>query len=155
MRQPPRAGFAGGVRTLLLAAPRRGRGPAGDVKISAGRSAGPVGRQRLFRLSDLGEGLTEAEVLEWKVAVGEVVEVDQIVAEVETAKAVVEVPVPYAGRVLVLHCEPGTVLDVGAPLISVAAAEDAVETADGAGERGFPRYVADWVERPSVLLADP
>jgi pyruvate dehydrogenase E2 component (dihydrolipoamide acetyltransferase) len=93
---------------------------------------------QLFRLPDLGEGLTEAEVLDWKVAVGEAVEVDQIVVEVETAKAVVEVPVPYAGRVLTLHCEPGTVLDVGAPLISVAAVDGAGEpvgTVDGAGER--------------------
>jgi pyruvate dehydrogenase E2 component (dihydrolipoamide acetyltransferase) len=76
-------------------------------------------REHLFRLPDLGEGLTEAEILEWRVRVGDTVEVDQVVVEVETAKAVVEVPVPYAGTVLALHCEAGTVLDVGAPLISV------------------------------------
>jgi 2-oxoisovalerate dehydrogenase E2 component (dihydrolipoyl transacylase) len=81
---------------------------------------------RVFRLPDLGEGLTEAEIVEWKVAVGDTVEVDQVVVEVETAKAAVEVPVPYAGTVLRLHAEPGTVLDVGAPLIEVAAGETAV-----------------------------
>ena len=74
-----------------------------------------------FRLPDLGEGLEEAEVISWRVRVGEYVEVDQIVADVETAKAVVEVPVPFAGRVSALHAEPGTVVAVGAPLISVAA----------------------------------
>ena len=79
-------------------------------------------QEQLFRLPDLGEGLTEAEILEWRVQVGDAVEVDQIVVEVETAKAAVEVPVPYAGTVLTLHCEAGTVLDVGAPLISIAPA---------------------------------
>ncbi|MFF0518045.1 dihydrolipoamide acetyltransferase family protein [Actinomadura nitritigenes] len=83
---------------------------------------------RVFRLPDLGEGLTEAEVLEWKVAVGDTVEVDQVVVEVETAKAAVEVPVPFAGTVLRLHAGPGAVLGVGEPLIEVgeagAAAED-------------------------------
>ncbi|MER7431897.1 dihydrolipoamide acetyltransferase family protein [Nonomuraea rubra] len=74
---------------------------------------------QLFRLPDLGEGLTEAEVLVWKVAVGDSVEIDQIVVEVETAKAAVEVPVPYAGTVLELHAEAGTTLSVGDPLISV------------------------------------
>jgi 2-oxoisovalerate dehydrogenase E2 component (dihydrolipoyl transacylase) len=74
-----------------------------------------------FRLPDLGEGLTEAEVICWQVQVGEYVEIDQIVAEVETAKAVVEVPIPFAGRVSALHAEPGAVVTVGAPLISVAA----------------------------------
>ena len=78
---------------------------------------------QIFRLPDLGEGLTEAEILEWKVAVGDTVEIDQVVVEVETAKAAVEVPVPYAGTVLTLHCEAGTVLDVGAPLISIAPAD--------------------------------
>jgi pyruvate dehydrogenase E2 component (dihydrolipoamide acetyltransferase) len=85
-------------------------------------------QEQVFRLPDLGEGLTEAEILEWRVRVGDTVEVDQVVVEVETAKAAVEVPVPYAGTVLALHCEAGTVLDVGAPLISVGAA-------DAAGER--------------------
>jgi 2-oxoisovalerate dehydrogenase E2 component (dihydrolipoyl transacylase) len=73
-----------------------------------------------FLLPDLGEGLTEAEIISWHVKAGDHVEVDQIVAEVETAKAVVEVPVPFAGLVSALHGEPGAVVAVGAPLISVA-----------------------------------
>ncbi|MFD0905123.1 biotin/lipoyl-containing protein, partial [Actinomadura sediminis] len=78
---------------------------------------------RVFRLPDLGEGLTEAEIVDWKVAVGDTVAIDQVVVEVETAKAVVEVPVPYAGTVLRLHAEAGAVLAVGEPLIEVGADE--------------------------------
>ncbi|TDC92527.1 dihydrolipoamide acetyltransferase family protein [Actinomadura sp. 7K507] len=73
----------------------------------------------VFRLPDLGEGLTEAEIIEWKVAVGDVVAVDQTVVEVETAKAAVEVPCPVAGTVTALYCEAGSVVDVGAPLLAV------------------------------------
>ncbi|ASN52822.1 dihydrolipoamide acetyltransferase family protein [Sinomonas sp. R1AF57] len=76
--------------------------------------------QRTFRLPDLGEGLTEAELVRWLVAAGDTVAVDQPVAEVETAKAVVEVPTPYAGTVSELHGEPGATIDVGAPLITIA-----------------------------------
>jgi 2-oxoisovalerate dehydrogenase E2 component (dihydrolipoyl transacylase) len=76
---------------------------------------------RDFLLPDLGEGLTEAEIIAWHVAVGEHVSVDQVVCEVETAKASVEVPCPYAGEVVELHGAVGDVVDVGKPLISVAA----------------------------------
>ncbi|MEU4824479.1 dihydrolipoamide acetyltransferase family protein [Actinomadura sp. NPDC023710] len=78
--------------------------------------------RQVFRLPDLGEGLTEAEIVEWKVAAGDTVEVDQVVVEVETAKAAVEVPVPYAGTVLRLHAEAGAILAVGEPLIEVGPA---------------------------------
>jgi 2-oxoisovalerate dehydrogenase E2 component (dihydrolipoyl transacylase) len=74
---------------------------------------------QVFLLPDLGEGLTEAELVNWLVAVGDEIRVDQPVAEVETAKSMVEVPSPYAGTVAVLHGEPGQTLDVGKPLISV------------------------------------
>ncbi|WP_433604958.1 dihydrolipoamide acetyltransferase family protein [Dactylosporangium sp. CA-139114] len=76
-----------------------------------------------FRLPDLGEGLTEAEVLSWMVRVGDTVRVDQPVVEVETAKASVEVPVPFAGTVTALHAAPGTMVRVGAPLITVTPVE--------------------------------
>jgi 2-oxoisovalerate dehydrogenase E2 component (dihydrolipoyl transacylase) len=76
-----------------------------------------------FRLPDLGEGLTEAEIVQWLVAEGDTVAVDQSIAEVETAKSVVEVPSPYAGRVATLHAAAGTVLAVGEPLITVVPAE--------------------------------
>ncbi|TNB70492.1 2-oxo acid dehydrogenase subunit E2 [Arthrobacter sp. BB-1] len=74
---------------------------------------------RVFLLPDLGEGLTEAELVSWHVAVGDTISVDQPIAEVETAKSTVEVPSPYAGIVAELHGQPGETLDVGKPLISV------------------------------------
>ena len=77
---------------------------------------------QVFLLPDLGEGLTEAELVNWLVAVGDEIRVDQPIAEVETAKSMVEVPSPYAGTVAVLHGEPGQTLDVGKPLISVTPA---------------------------------
>ncbi|WP_370413745.1 dihydrolipoamide acetyltransferase family protein [Streptomyces fradiae] len=73
-----------------------------------------------FKLPDLGEGLTEAEIVRWLVNVGDVVAIDQPVVEVETAKAMVEVPCPYGGVVTARFGEEGTELPVGAPLITVA-----------------------------------
>lgn len=78
-----------------------------------------------FLLPDLGEGLDEAEVIAWRVQVGDHVAIDQVIVEVETAKAVVEVPVPYAGTVARLHAAPGTSVPVGQPLITVTADEPA------------------------------
>ncbi|WP_369744913.1 dihydrolipoamide acetyltransferase family protein [Paenarthrobacter sp. AMU7] len=75
---------------------------------------------QVFKLPDLGEGLTEAELVNWLVAVGDEIVVDQPIAEVETAKSMVEVPSPYAGTVAELHGEAGQTLDVGKPLISIA-----------------------------------
>ncbi|MER8071798.1 dihydrolipoamide acetyltransferase family protein [Streptomyces sp. NPDC094034] len=73
-----------------------------------------------FKLPDLGEGLTEAEIVRWLVSVGDVVAVDQPVVEVETAKAMVEVPCPYGGVVTARFGEEGSELPVGAPLLTVA-----------------------------------
>lgn len=73
-----------------------------------------------FPLPDLGEGLTDAEIVRWLVDVGDAVAVDQPVVEVETAKAAVEVPCPYAGTVTRLWAAPGESVDVGKPLLSVA-----------------------------------
>ncbi|GAA3794644.1 2-oxo acid dehydrogenase subunit E2 [Streptomyces coacervatus] len=73
-----------------------------------------------FKLPDLGEGLTEAEIVRWLVEVGDVVAVDQPVVEVETAKALVDVPCPYGGVVTARFGEEGTELPVGAPLLTVA-----------------------------------
>ncbi|MGX1512564.1 dihydrolipoamide acetyltransferase family protein [Streptomyces collinus] len=87
------------------------------------------GRSLEFRLPDLGEGLTEAEIVRWLVEVGDVVAVDQPVVEVETAKAMVEVPCPYGGVVTARFGEEGTELPVGAPLVTVAVGE-----VDGAGD---------------------
>src|SRR5256885_11200286 len=74
---------------------------------------------QVFTLPDLGEGLLEAELVRWLVKVGDTIKGDAPVAEVETAKAMVEVPSPYGGVVSALHAEPGTTVKVGAPLISV------------------------------------
>ncbi|MGW6026899.1 dihydrolipoamide acetyltransferase family protein [Streptomyces sp. NPDC055099] len=73
-----------------------------------------------FKLPDLGEGLTEAEIVRWLVQVGDFVAVDQPVVEVETAKAMVEVPCPYEGVVTARFGEEGVELPVGAPLLTVA-----------------------------------
>ncbi|AWB96820.1 branched-chain alpha-keto acid dehydrogenase subunit E2 [Agromyces badenianii] len=73
---------------------------------------------RDFPLPDLGEGLTESEIVAWRVAVGDRVELNQIIADVETAKAVVELPSPFAGVVTALHAAEGETVDVGAPLFS-------------------------------------
>lgn len=73
-----------------------------------------------FLLPDLGEGLVEAELVTWLVAVGDTVHVDQPIAEVETAKSVVEVPCPFEGVVVTLHGAEGELLEVGKPLISVS-----------------------------------
>ena len=84
-----------------------------------------------FRLPDVGEGLTEAEILGWSVAVGENVTVNQILVEIETAKAAVELPSPFAGVVRQLLVEPGSTVDVGTPIISI-------ETADAEGDAPAP-----------------
>jgi pyruvate dehydrogenase E2 component (dihydrolipoamide acetyltransferase) len=79
--------------------------------------------QQTLLLPDLGEGLTEAAIVHWLVDEGDEVRLDQPVVEVETAKAVVEVPTPYAGRVVGLHGREGETLSVGAPLISFDSGE--------------------------------
>jgi 2-oxoisovalerate dehydrogenase E2 component (dihydrolipoyl transacylase) len=91
-----------------------------------------------FKLPDLGEGLTEAEIVRWLVSVGDVVAIDQPVVEVETAKAVVEVPCPYGGVVTARFGEEGAELPVGAPLLTVAvgAVESAGSGGAGAGSSG-------------------
>ncbi|MGW5150800.1 dihydrolipoamide acetyltransferase family protein [Rhodococcus koreensis] len=75
---------------------------------------------QVFLLPDLGEGLTEADIAEWRVRVGDTVTIDQVVVEVETAKAAVEVPIPFEGKVISLHGDEGATLKVGTPLITVS-----------------------------------
>lgn len=127
-----------------------------------------------FRLPDLGEGLTESEIVTWLVAEGDEVELNQILAEVETAKAVVELPSPYAGRIATLHAEPGQTVAVGAPLVEfdVNGADDEAPPdadapvaeepgeADAGDAEAVPNTAADSVpveqtpaiERQSVLV---
>jgi pyruvate dehydrogenase E2 component (dihydrolipoamide acetyltransferase) len=101
---------------------------------------------RQFKLPDVGEGLTEGEILQWLVAVGDTVTVNQPLCEVETAKAAVELPSPYAGTVTELLFEAGTMVDVGAPIITIdtgdgapaAAPAPAADEEPGAGLIGGP-----------------
>ncbi|MFF1912407.1 dihydrolipoamide acetyltransferase family protein [Streptomyces sp. NPDC058239] len=86
-----------------------------------------------FKLPDLGEGLTEAEIVRWLVEVGDVVAIDQPVVEVETAKAMVEVPCPYGGVVTARFGEEGTELPVGEPLLTVAVGSEALGSVGLAG----------------------
>ncbi|MDJ0455878.1 dihydrolipoamide acetyltransferase family protein [Arthrobacter sp. NQ7] len=97
---------------------------------------------RVFLLPDLGEGLTEAELISWHVSVGDEIAVDQPIAEVETAKSAVEVPSPYAGIVAELHGKPGETIDVGKPLISVTPVGEP-ETKPTETELGDPVAAAD------------
>lgn len=78
-----------------------------------------------FRLPDLGEGLADAELVSWTVEVGDTVELNQVIAEVETAKAQVALPCPYAGTIVELLAQPGDTVPVGAPLIRVQTTADA------------------------------
>ncbi|WP_292763454.1 dihydrolipoamide acetyltransferase family protein [Microbacterium sp. UBA3486] len=97
-----------------------------------------------FRLPDLGEGLTEAEVVTWLVAPGDAVSLNQTLAEVETAKAIVELPSPYEGTVSALHAEAGQTIAVGAPLIAfdvVGEDEDGPAPASDSEEKAQPNLV--------------
>ena len=77
-----------------------------------------------FKLPDVGEGLTEADIVRWHVKPGDTVTVNQIIVEIETAKAVVELPSPYAGTVATLLVPEGQTADVGTPIIEVDTSPD-------------------------------
>ena len=72
-----------------------------------------------YKLPDVGEGLTEAEIVKWHVAVGDVVEINQVVVEIETAKSIVELPSPYAGTVSAILVPEGETVPVGTPIIAI------------------------------------
>src|SRR5215218_8532736 len=77
-----------------------------------------------FKLPDVGEGLTEAEIVTWKVKEGETVTINQVLVEIETAKSLVELPSPYAGVVQALMVPEGETVPVGTPIISIGDALD-------------------------------
>jgi 2-oxoisovalerate dehydrogenase E2 component (dihydrolipoyl transacylase) len=88
-----------------------------------------------FRLPDPGEGLVEADIVSWRVAVGNEVKINDILVEVETSKSLVELPSPYAGRVTELLVNEGDTVEVGAPIISIDdGAADATPESGGTGE---------------------
>ncbi|WP_017977136.1 dihydrolipoamide acetyltransferase family protein [Actinopolyspora halophila] len=104
-----------------------------------------------FPLPDVGEGLTEAEILNWRVGPGDAVELNQTIVEIETAKASVELPSPYAGRVGELLAQPGQTIEVGTPILAFelddqqAGAETSPEPAEESGEQGEDEQVANLV----------
>ena len=98
-----------------------------------------------FTLPDPGEGLTEAEIVSWKVQPGDAITVNQIIIEVETAKSLVELPIPFAGTVSELLVAEGDTVEVGAPIIAVevagaeaAPSAPAATEEDEAGESSGP-----------------
>jgi len=91
-----------------------------------------------FLLPDLGEGLPEAEIVQWHVAEGDEVALNQTIAEVETAKAIVEIPSPHEGTVQALHAAAGDVVAVGAPLVSFAVGVDAATPAESTSDTPLP-----------------
>jgi 2-oxoisovalerate dehydrogenase E2 component (dihydrolipoyl transacylase) len=109
-----------------------------------------------FKLPDIGEGLTEADILRWEVKVGDTVVVNQTLVEVETAKAAVELPSPYAGVIHEIHFEEGVTVDVGQPIITIRVGEgevandSAAPPVGGGGEDLVPEPEKE--ERQSVLV---
>lgn len=90
-----------------------------------------------FTLPDVGEGLTEAEIVAWKVKAGDTVTVNQVLVEIETAKSLVELPSPFAGVVTALLVDEGQTVDVGTPIITVSSDGDApLSTRPDADARG-------------------
>ena len=116
-----------------------------------------------FNLPDLGEGLPDAEIVEWLVNEGDEVKVDDPIVSMETAKAVVEVPSPYEGRIAKFHGKPGDVIKTGAPLVEFdlgdgdgdAGGEPAAETGDeDAGERAEQRAAEHAATQPEPAPDD-
>src|SRR6478735_1886733 len=104
-----------------------------------------------FNLPDVGEGLTEAEIVSWKVKAGDTVAVNDVLCEIETAKSLVELPSPYAGTVTELLVPEGVTVDVGTPIISVSDAA-AAEPAPAAPPAPAARSSVP-VRRPTPLNA--
>ncbi len=108
-----------------------------------------------YKLPDVGEGLTEAEIVAWKVKVGDVVAINDIVVEIETAKSIVELPSPYAGTVTAILVEEGETVAVGTPIIAVgdeAEGLDTVDTVDTVGAGAPPGSTSEPME---IDLSNP
>ncbi|MGI8874646.1 MAG: biotin/lipoyl-containing protein, partial [Egibacteraceae bacterium] len=110
-----------------------------------------------YLLPDLGEGLTEGEIVSWLVAVGDTVALDQPVAEIETAKAVVEVPSPFAGTVTKLFAKAGEEVEVGKPLMTIDVGDGSDEPTPATEDRGTApdeAEVSDMVPEPAEAAGD-
>jgi pyruvate dehydrogenase E2 component (dihydrolipoamide acetyltransferase) len=106
--------------------------------------------EEVFRLPDVGEGLIEAEIVTWKVKVGDAVVLNQPLVDIETAKATVELPSPFAGTVLVLHGQVGEVIQVHEPLVTIEIGGDAATS--GAADATPARHEPADVDREAVLV---
>ncbi|WP_287106020.1 biotin/lipoyl-containing protein, partial [Brevundimonas sp.] len=116
LRSEPPPPATRGEETVAASSPPHASGEAAP-KATEGADAAPTGNH-VFKLPDVGEGTAEAELVGWHVKVGDAVEEDQILAEVMTDKATVEITSPVAGVVVALHGEPGKAVPVGGPLVS-------------------------------------
>ncbi|MGH3336768.1 MAG: biotin/lipoyl-containing protein, partial [Nocardioides sp.] len=99
-----------------------------------------------YLLPDVGEGLTEAEIVSWKVKVGDTVEINDIVVEIETAKSLVELPSPYAGTVTGLLVPEGEMVPVGTPIIAISDPSEVPADGDAsqpAGEADAPKQESE------------
>ncbi|MFD8816955.1 dihydrolipoamide acetyltransferase family protein [Streptomyces sp. NPDC059627] len=111
-----------------------------------------MSQEQVFLLPDVGEGLTEAEILQWAVKAGDTVEINQILVEVETAKAAVELPSPYAGVVGTLHAREGETLPVGQPLITILGDAGGGTSPGAADETGGAGGAAEDSGRAALLV---
>ena len=93
---------------------------------------------KIFKLPDLGEGLQEAEIVQWHVAVGDEVKADQPMVSVETAKALVDIPAPYDGRIARLFGKPGDIAHLGAPLVGFEGEDAQQESTTVVGRSSRP-----------------
>ncbi|HYC67136.1 2-oxo acid dehydrogenase subunit E2 [Brevundimonas sp.] len=135
---PSPSASADGEETTPVAAPVSSpRSGEGDREAVEG-SAASAGANYVFKLPDVGEGTAEAELVGWHVAVGDTVAEDQIIADVMTDKATVELTSPVAGTVVALHGEPGRQIAVGGPLVSFSV-EGKGNTAPAADPSTAPR----------------
>ncbi|HEX5383588.1 MAG TPA: biotin/lipoyl-containing protein, partial [Propionibacteriaceae bacterium] len=87
-----------------------------------------------FRLPDPGEGLVEADIVTWRVGVGDEIKINDILVEVETSKSLVELPSPYAGTVIELLVNEGDTVDVGTPIISIDDGVDGAQPTEASGD---------------------
>jgi 2-oxoisovalerate dehydrogenase E2 component (dihydrolipoyl transacylase) len=97
-----------------------------------------MSRVKEFNLPDLGEGLTEGEILSWLVKVGDTIELNQPIVEVETAKAAVEIPAKWGGVVTRIFAEAGTTVEVGSPILSIDTDPSAGPLPDSFGDGPVP-----------------
>ncbi|MDP9886244.1 pyruvate dehydrogenase E2 component (dihydrolipoamide acetyltransferase) [Sinomonas atrocyanea] len=108
--------------------------------------------QQIFTLPDVGEGLTEAEIVSWKVQPGQTVAINDVICEIETAKSLVELPSPYAGTVVELLAREHETIEVGTPIIAIG---DSAATHDGGAAPSAPASPPPPAESPVPTMQEP